>query len=158
MGMDGRSGGESVVAVVMYSTIRDGGFRAGRSEMNEIDWQTVRDVLATEVMGWHKDVSDQSIRAYGTIEGDRLCWWSDDGCRRELDRWQPDTNWAHCGAVIEAMQAKGWHWQCTSAPGHWYVSLYSIGTDGLMHAGGEADTLPQAVALAAYRAVKGENI
>jgi len=123
------------------------------------DMQTVRDVLATEVMGWERIPWAEA--PYGQSHA-----WSDDGfIRAKKSSWHPDTDWEQCGMVIKAMRAKGTDerpvsWSMHQEPmGAWAVQIWRFDDAGheYMIASARCDTFPEAVALAAYRAVVGEE-
>ena len=71
-----------------------------------MELERMRELLATKAMGWKCNWGD---------------WMSENESVWEMSvkQWHPDTDWAQCGLVIEAMREKGWDW---------HVSAYASGS------------------------------
>lgn len=77
------------------------------SDIRGINGIWLRDFLATEAMGWHKD---------------KLVWKDHNECAQvSLKDWGPDENWEHFGLVLDSVPDKDWCMHIFIAPGGGWV-------------------------------------
>ncbi len=82
-----------------------------------MELERMRNLLATEAMGW---TSQDGV--WYDKGGQRV----QNGCgyAQMVVYWHPDTDWAQCGLVIEAMREKGWIWNVEDiTEGETYVEV-----------------------------------
>lgn len=107
--------------------------------------ERMREALATRGMGWKL-----------CYRGKYPLWESQHNQARVLcSSWHPDTDWAQCGLVIEAMREKGWRAEILMARVGYHARFYRTGEIERYDAQGK--TFPEAVALAAFRALEAPN-
>jgi len=119
--------------------------------------ERMREVLA-EMLGWEGFGKDGQ-------ESDEVHYWrgvTEDGTPFKVyaKDWRPDERWEHCGWVIEAMRAKGWCMDTSCVEdGSVYVCFWQIAAtvNGEIYASVAGDTFPEAVSLAAYRALEASD-
>ena len=118
--------------------------------MDEENKQRIRRAIAVDVMGWQ---FNDFHKWYYTVEADGLenvrAWW---------DEWKPDEDIAAAWQVLDKLVLTGWYAQLNVDQGSFCI-MKSYNSEGhvMQHAGGEANTMPEAICKAAYQAVTGKR-
>lgn len=125
---------------------------AAEEQMMADNGEMIR-VLAEKVMGWSakgRTVSGKvhlDFDAPGTISRE---WWPN--CPGGGRGWNPLTSWADAGMLLDKMRADGHQWEIrTNVEGGFFAGVFGGGRRGLTYA--LVASGPEAIALAAYRAV-----